>query len=394
MSVALPMFQQTAPPPVPPSPPAQGTTPSPPAAAPATPAPPPDPYEAIWSVAVDVDRPALVTSTAGTVAVAGGTKVIGITLADGTERWHASTVAAITALGAAGASVLVGSEHTLQALDPISGDVRWRTTVAGTPDHLVSRGGWIVASAGASLGAFRAKDGSAVWQATLGPAILGEPAVDGDGVFVALADGRLMRLALATGDTQWTIWLDGAAGSPLAASDRVYVSVGSGGFLAFAQATGQFVWRYPFRASTIGAAVSDTTHVYVAVLDNTVQALDRHVGNQRWQTQLGARPADGPIVAGDQILIPSSTGEIGVSRSRDGKMLGHIPAPAATDGLPGTTPHLVAATITTSATGATGATGATDVTSGEVIRLMANRDTTLTLAAFRRTKPKPKGKTS
>ncbi len=208
---------------------------------------------------------------------------------------------------------------------------------------------------------------------TLGPALAAAPAIDGDGLFVTLADGRLMHLALSTGDVRWTVWLDADSGDLLAANDRVYVGERDGGFVAYWQKNGEYNWRKQFNGETVGAATSDLEHVYVSLLDNTVRALDRHTGNQSWTTPLETRPAAGPAVLAGAVLIASSTGEIMVSRGKDGRGTGKIAAPK--EDTPGVTPHLIAFTVA----------------GPSIVRLVANGDGTLSLTAYRRAAAKPKG---
>jgi hypothetical protein len=270
---------------------------------------------------------------------------------------------------------VIGQGASLRSLDPATGKELWQTPLVTAPDHIVTRAGWVIASSGSLLGAFRGTNGSTVWQMTLGSALAAAPVVDGDGLFATLDDGRLIGFNLSTGDLRWTVWLDAEGGDLLAANDRVYVGERDGGFLAYRQATGSYIWRMGFRAETVGAATSDFEHVYVALLDNTIRAVDRHTGNQRWTTPLETRPAAGPIVAGDNVLIPSSTGEIMVSRGKDGRGLGKIAAPKPPEDSPGIAPRLIAFTVA----------GPT------VVRLVANGDGTVSLASYRRPAAKPKG---
>ena len=135
----------------------------------------------------------------------------------------------------------------------------------------------------------------------------------------------MQRLAIATGELDWACDLDAGSLSLLAANDLVYLSMRDGGFVAYAQRDGHFRWRYPARAPAIGLPISDTSHVYIAFQDNTVQALDRYVGNQSWQAQLTQRPPTGPLLTTTDVLLPSDDGDIGLARTNNGHIEGHIP---------------------------------------------------------------------
>jgi len=364
-------------------PPLQPQTPVPPAAArpaaPAVPAPAPaaDLYKEAWHVAVDVDRPIHLAATAHAVFISGASCVLARSLEDDHELWRVDEPHTVTALDTDDDHVVFGANDTLVSLDPTDGKVQWTTPQTGDPDAIVARDGWVVVSAGSALGAFRAEDGSVIWQRTLGAAVVGTPALDGDAVFVLLADGSLWRLAIATGETQWTTWLDATARPPFAANDRVYVSLSDGFFDAFDQTHGRLLWPLHFSAPTIGVPISDTADVYVAIEDNSVRAVDRHIGNQRWQAPLTERPASGPLLDGDYVLMPSLSGQIDIAQRKDGHVLGHINPPAAPVGVPGTPPRLIALAV---------APGSV------LVRLVSNGDATLTLAAYHRA-PKVQKKT-
>jgi outer membrane protein assembly factor BamB len=373
VSVSLPIAQQPQMPPLPQAP----AKPASPAAAPApAPAPAAALYDEAWHVAVDVDLPIHLAATAHAAFITGASCVLARSLEDDHELWRTDEPHPVTALDADDDHVVFGTNGALVSLNPADGKVQWTTPQTGDPEAIVDRGGWVIASAGAALGAFRVKDGSVIWQRTLGSAVVGEPALDGTGVFVLLADGSLSRLAITTGDTLWTTWFDATARAPFAANDRVYISLSDGLFEAYDQAHGHLLWPLQFSAPSIGVPISDTQHVYVAIEDNSVRAVARHIGNQRWQAPLTERPASGPLLDGDDVVMPTLSGEIDIAQRKDGHVLGHINAPAAPAGVPGVSPRLVALVI---------APGSV------IVRLVSNADRTLTLAAYHRAaKPQKK----
>lgn len=376
MGLALPFTQQTTPPPSLPA----SQRPASPAAPPSTPAPAPipTPYEQTWTQAIEIDRPNGLVANAHTIFVSGVARrgddqtparqvLAARDLADGHELWRLD-FATLGAFAVEDERVVIGADHALRAVDATTASVQWSTPETGDPDYVVSRGGWVIAAAGSALGAFRAKDGSVVWRQTVGPSVSGPPAIDGHALFATLSDGRLVRFSILTGEIEWTTWLDAASGPPLAANGLVYVSLADGNYVAYSQQDGQFRWRYRFGAEAIGAAVSDGSHVYIALRNNTVQALDREVGNQRWKVALVGRPTTGPLLGSDDILMPTTNGEVSIARRTDGHAIGHVAPPAAPEGAI-LTPRLVAV-----------ATAPGDV----VLRLVANGDTTYSLAAFHR----------
>lgn len=364
-------MSQTAVPPVP-------TLPqqAPPPAPPAPPAPVATPYEETWSKGLSLDPPLRLAATKTVVVVAGSTSVVARSLDDGHDLWT-QTFHHVTALASDDAHVLVGADRSLSAYDPATGTKQWTTAETGDPDAIVDQGGWILTTAGSALAALRLDGGTIVWREVLGPAFVGAPALDGPGVFAVLADGRLLGLALGTGEVEWTSWLDDASSGAYAANDLVYLSMNDGGFEAYKQRDGHFSWRYPGRAPAIGTPLCDGSHVYIALQDNTVQALDRDVGNQRWQAQLTERPVSGPLLDSGNVLVASSSGEVQLVRPRDGRTEGHLAAPTAPAGIVNATPRLAAITV---------------APVDRIIRLVENGDTSLTLGVYHRKPKDAKGK--
>jgi outer membrane protein assembly factor BamB len=382
LCLALPFAQQTIPPPGLPVPqrPTGPTTPAPAAA----PAPVPNPYDQAWIQTLDIDHPGDVAVNAHAIYVTGTTPhrdaeatphhvLLARDLTDGHELWRLDFVT-LSAVAVDDDRVVISADGALRSVNPTTAAVQWTTPDVGNADCVVSRGGWIIAASGSDLGAFRAKDGSVVWRQTLGPSIDGPPAIDGNALFVTLADGRLLRLSILTGATEWTTWFEADAKALLAANDLVYVSLGDGRFVAYAQADGRYRWSYLFGAGAIGAPVSDTDHVYVALSNNTVQALDRHIGNQRWKVALTDRPMSGPMLGTDGVLMPTTNGEISIAKRKDGHTTGRIPPPPTPEGAVEAVRLLAVAT------------GPGDV----VVRLVAESATTFTLAAFHRKAPDAK----
>jgi len=80
----------------------------------------------------------------------------------------------------------------------------------------------------------------------------------------------------------------------------------------------------------------------VALKDNTIRALDRYLGNQRWQAQLTERPASGPLLTADDVLLPSENGEIGMAERKDGHVVARIAPPPVPADVPALRPYLVA----------------------------------------------------
>lgn len=349
-------------------------------AAPPAPAPPPNLYERSWEAPLDLKAPAALVVTSHTALLAGSlanatpdlaSRVVAFNLDDGKERWH-TDVQGVTALAADDERTIVGLPDSLAAFDTAAGIKRWSAAGLGGPMQLVDRSGWVAVARGADLAALRASDGTTVWRQTFGPQIVGSPRIDGDALFVLLADGRLVRIGLTTGEIQWSIDLDAGATEILAANDRLYVSLSDGRLMVYRELNGRYTWHYNFSAQAVGAGISDTHNVYLSLRDNSVQAIDRGLGNLRWKAPLPERLATAPLLTANVVVMPLAGGEIDIAVAKDGKTAGKIAAPAPPAGTPGASLQLLSLAVAPNDT---------------ILRVVKNDDDTLTLAAFRRPPP-------
>ncbi|OTF01842.1 Pyrrolo-quinoline quinone [Halorubrum sp. SD683] len=130
-----------------------------------------------------------------------------------------------------------------------------------------------------------------------------QPVVVDDGVYVSFA-GRLVRLALSTGEEQWQTDVGHAGASTPAVYDgTAYVTVWNGGedvlrgLAAVDTASGDITWRGQIQAdiTTSPTATADGVFVGGGFETATVAAYD-HDGTERWQHELSTY-ASTPAVA-------------------------------------------------------------------------------------------------
>ena len=128
------------------------------------------------------------------------------------------------------------------------------------------------------------------WTANIGKAgtALFNPALVGNSVFVAAADGAIARLDAATGAQVWRT----SAGVPLTAgvgADAGTVAVGAAGGVVLAfSADGKQRWKAQASSEILGAPAVGQGLVIVRSIDNRIAAFDADSGVRRWQLQ---RPA-------------------------------------------------------------------------------------------------------
>jgi outer membrane protein assembly factor BamB len=229
--------------------------------------------------------------------------LIAHSLADGEVRWKDSLTAA-KPLAADDQRVYVADGEMLHALRAADGTVAWRV-VAGRPMTAppVAHAGWVLLAAAGDLIAIRAEDGEVMWRKTLGP-IEFQPAVDGDLLVVSLVDGRLLGLNLQDGAERWTRDLRSPPGEPFVIGDRVYVGTQDKTFYVLYASSGRIEDHRPIGNQLRGRVAVDNERVYMAGLDNMVRAVARRGGALLWQQSLQYRPAAGPVLIGELVLVP------------------------------------------------------------------------------------------
>jgi outer membrane protein assembly factor BamB len=224
-------------------------------------------------------------------------------MTDGAVRWTAPLSAA-KPLAADDKRVYVADGEMLHALAVADGKVAWRV-VAGRPTTSppLAHAGWVLLAAAGDLIAIRAEDGAVVWRKTLGP-IEFAPSLDGDLLAVSLVDGRVIALDLEDGSERWTRNLHSSPGEPFVVGERVYVGTQDKTFYVLYASSGRVEDHRPIGSQLRGRVAVDDDRVYMAGLDNMIRAVRRRGGALLWQKSLVYRPAAGPVLIGEMVVVP------------------------------------------------------------------------------------------
>jgi len=247
-----------------------------------------------WGVAADARGAVVVVDDGAVVAVT----------PTGHTRWTAPALDVTEAAPALdGATVLVGGEAGITALDRARGAVRWRASMGAEVPAVALAGD--VALAGTDSGvlaAFDARTGEAKWSVTGPGELWSAPRVDVvTGAVVATWHGgdapHVEVLDLATGDARWSAPIGRAAAAPTiagaGAAAVVIVASGDDHHTAVVEAhdlgSGVVRWRTAVPASFERAIEPAAGRHGIVVVDHfgTVTALDL-AGRVRWQRPLGA----------------------------------------------------------------------------------------------------------
>lgn len=231
------------------------------------------------------------------------------------------------------------------SLDPNDGKIVWRKSV-GSPVHsapTVVDNRIFVVTVDNELVALSAEDGQRQWSHNGIPetgSLLGSasPAVEGEIAVVAYTSGELFALQVQNGRVLWSENLTSARspgtmegmadihGRPVIDRGRVFAVSHSGRMMAIDLRTGNHVWEQELGGTHEPWSAGD--YVFVISNDNEIACLTRNDGKVRWAVQLPGyedmeKKKDpiqwvGPLLAGDQLVVLSSSGFAMWLSARDG----------------------------------------------------------------------------
>jgi outer membrane protein assembly factor BamB len=301
----------------------------------------------VWSVGTgggdDVLRLGLRPAVAGErVYVAGhGGDVRALELATGKEIWKSGTDIELAGGPGVGEGLVVagGSGGRLVALDAETGAEKWRAGMGGEvlAAPAIADGIVVVRTVDGRVRGLRAADGTDVWsyEQPVPPLSLrgnAPPVVTGDTVVAGLDNGKVVALALASGELLWSATVAPSQGrteierlvdidsAVRVVGDDIFVVGYQGRLAMLALRTGQIWWGREL-SSHRGLAIGADT-LYVTTADSTVVALRRRDGTQVWQQQaLLRRSVTAPAAAGDALVAGDFEGYLHWLDPADGSLL-------------------------------------------------------------------------
>ncbi len=157
----------------------------------------------------------------------------------------------------------------------------------------------------------------AVWETQVGKSgdYIFSPAVSGNRVFAAAADGSVFSLELNSGQTEWRT----EAGMPLTAGvgadgDTVAVA-GKGGVVLAFDAQGKLKWKAQVATEILSSPAVGEGLVVVRSIDNRISAFDAATGDRRWMVEraippLALRAASGILIADQKVYVGLAGGRL------------------------------------------------------------------------------------
>ena len=277
------------------------------------------------------------------VYVAGhGGDVQALELGSGRSLWRTSTGLDLSGGPSIGEGLVVAGTNAGQvvALDAAGGTERWRVAVAGEvlSAPAIGEGLVVVRTVDGKLRAFRAADGSEAWSYEQPVPRLtlrgnGAPIISGDMVLAGFDNGKVVALALTTGDLLWTATVAPSRGrteierlsdidSRVWVIDQdVYVVGFQGRVAMLSRESGQIWWGRDM--SSYRGMVADPEHLYVTTSDSMVVALRRRDGAEVWrQAQFLHRALTAPALQGDTVVVADYEGYLHWLDAATGELLG------------------------------------------------------------------------
>jgi outer membrane protein assembly factor BamB len=206
---------------------------------------------------------------------------------------------------------VVSQDNQMYALNPADGSRRWVGSgaveiagVFGSAAPAAAQGTVVAGFSSGELTAYRYENGRVVWQDALARTSIStavttmsdidaDPVIDQGRVYAVGQGGRMVALELVTGQRLWEINVAGIS-TPWVAGDWIWVVTDEAQLLAVARNTGKIRWMTQLAA-------------YRDVKDKK--------GRISWS---------GPILAGERLILVSSTGQIVNVSPADGSVLSTV----------------------------------------------------------------------
>ena len=277
------------------------------------------------------------------VYVAGhGGDVQALELASGQSLWTAKTDLDLSGGPASGEGLVVAGSISgeVLALDAASGAARWRIAVGGEvlSAPAIGAGLVIVRTVDGRLRALRVADGSEAWSYEQPVPKLtlrgnGPPVISGDMVLAGFDNGKVVALALSSGDLLWSATVAPSRGrteierladidSAVRVVDKDVYVVGFQGRVAMLSLESGQIWWGQDMSSYRGLATG-AENLYVTTSDSTIVALRRRDGTEVWrQSQFLHRALTAPAVQGDTVVVADFDGYLHWLDAATGEVLG------------------------------------------------------------------------
>ncbi len=141
------------------------------------------------------------------------------------------------------------------------------------------------------------------------------PALTGDTLVVAAADGAIARVDAATGKQLWRVKADSDLSAGVGTDGNLIVVGGEKGILMGYNMDGKLLWKTQLSSEILSAPVVSQGIVVARSIDNRIVGVDATDGSKKWTVQKVAPPltlrnAPGMIVAGTDVIVAQPGGKL------------------------------------------------------------------------------------
>lgn len=141
------------------------------------------------------------------------------------------------------------------------------------------------------------------------------PAVVGNTVIAASAEGAIARVEAATGRQLWRVKSDTPLTAGVGTDGNMLVVGGNEGTVLAFDMDGKAMWKYQASSEVLSSPVVGQGVVVVRSVDNRIVGIDAKTGQQKWTVQrtspsLILRNAPGMVVADKDVIIAQPGGKL------------------------------------------------------------------------------------
>lgn len=242
------------------------------------------------------------------------------------------------------ALLLGSSDGFVIKVDANSGEVQWTTAVTGEVMSVpVSNGELVLAhTLDGKLQGLDFASGEIMWTYDSNVPVLtlrgsSNPLVNGDVVYVGFASGRVLAFDIATGGIIWearvaipqgrseierVVDIDG---SMTLQGNELFVASYQGRVMAIDVTTGRKLWQN--NVSSFSGVSQGFSNIYVADEDGTVYAYQRGGQGERWQqAALAYRGLSRPTPVSSYLAVGDEEGYVHFMSQVDGELVGRVKA--------------------------------------------------------------------
>lgn len=141
------------------------------------------------------------------------------------------------------------------------------------------------------------------------------PALSGNTLVVAAADGAIARVDAATGKQLWRVKADSELSAGVGTDGNLIVVGAEKGILMGYNMDGKLLWKTQLSSEILSAPVVSKGIVVARSIDNRIVGVDATDGSKKWTVQKVAPPltlrnAPGMIVAGTDVIVAQPGGKL------------------------------------------------------------------------------------